>query len=189
MRYRMGNTYLDFDPVKNVVKYVSRCGHVVWANKREWWYCKPLPQGDGVLFPGQPDARDFVACIAEPLGISASYCPECGKKLLGDNGEMSHTETMLQRYLDWLNYMMDKYGPEVYLRKTSIPWSGHGDNLDWRVALCAEVYGKDQKWPAIPTERELERAEAWRNGDWPEWLVPWQDYRKLHYEWKPEEIT
>ena len=71
-----------------------------------------------------------------------------------------------QWVIGWVERMSAKHGGTV-IDATS------GKALDWGQALCREFYGPD--WAKLveddPTAAEVVRAQAWENGDWPDWVA------------------
>ena len=70
----------------------------------------------------------------------------------------------------WINRMAEKWGGVVYSTM------GAGEAVrryDWGQALCHEQYGPEwsdsSDLAASPTTSDVERAEAWEAGDWPDW--------------------
>lgn len=68
---------------------------------------------------------------------------------------------------------------------------GKGRIWDWGQALCVEQYGDDpDTWPNEPTDDDVDRADRWRAGEWPEWAVEalfcyWPSV-KVEVTWLPE---
>ena len=66
---------------------------------------------------------------------------------------------------DWTEFMAVTYG--------GIVRDQAGHVYDWGQALAREQYGLDwlDKVPDSPTDEDVLRAQAWKKGDWPDWIT------------------
>ncbi|MGA2159879.1 MAG: hypothetical protein ABSG90_11760 [Dehalococcoidia bacterium] len=66
--------------------------------------------------------------------------------------------------IDWIMRMGRKHGGTVHGKD--------GKSYDWGQALARECYGPE--WiklvPDDPTSSDVDRAKAWEEGKWPEWV-------------------
>ena len=64
--------------------------------------------------------------------------------------------------IEWIDRMQRRFGYWVH---------GRGGRWDWGQALCVEMYGTDHRtWPDSPADADVQRALAWEQGNWPDWV-------------------
>ena len=75
-------------------------------------------------------------------------------------------QDVMDWFWGWNRRMSKKYGATCYGKRNVDPYYGY----DWGQALCVEQYGKDNSnWPDEPSKADMERADRWENGEWPDW--------------------
>jgi len=80
------------------------------------------------------------------------------------------TSSGVKWIMRWIERMSAAYGGVVYIAEgygePGESWVGY----DWGQALCREMYGpRYADWPDEPETLDIERAQQWEAGDWPEW--------------------